>query len=390
MKLLFWVSIALIVYTYFGYLGYLWVRSQIFPRWVRKSAYEPTVSVIVAVYNETLRLPAKLQNLQSLSYSPQKLEIIIASDASTDGTDDIIATAQQSSRFRIDALRRTVRSGKAAVLGDAIDLAGGEILLFTDARQEIEAGAIRELVANFADPTVGCVSGELLFREPSHDSAEGISAYWKFEKLIRKLESATGSVVGATGALYAARRTCVVAPPAGTLLDDVFIPVHVARRGFRVVFDSAARAWDEAAVHSDEFRRKTRTLAGNYQLIRLAPWLLTRPHPLWFAFFSHKVLRLLVPFFLLASAVANIALAANPLYAALLGCQSCLYIITAVGLVNNSRHVPRICRAASAFLVLNAAAFVAPFAYMLYRHDVVRLWHPTSDPAIRSAAGEAR
>jgi cellulose synthase/poly-beta-1,6-N-acetylglucosamine synthase-like glycosyltransferase len=344
----------------------------------------------MSVYNEASRLPAKLQNLQSLAYSPQKLEIIIASDGSTDETDDIIATVQRSSRFPVVALRRKLRRGKAAMLGDAIGMACGEILVFTDVRQEIEPDAIRELVANFSDPTVGCVSGELMLKEPNHQNTEAASAYWRFEKMIRKLESATGTVVGATGALYAVRRTCAVAPPAGTLLDDVFIPVHVARQGFRVVFDSAARVWDEAAVHSDEFRRKIRTLAGNYQLIRLAPWLLTRPHPMWFAFVSHKLLRLLVPFLLLGCAVTNIALAGDPLYAALLGCQSCFYMITALGLINNAKSGFQICKAASAFVVLNAAALLAPFAYMLHRHDPVRLWHSRSNPAIGSAAGETQ
>src|SRR5262249_25167811 len=147
----------------------------------------------------------------------------------------------------------------------------------TDVRQEIEPAALRALVSSFGDTEVGCVSGELLFRAATGGAESGVSLYWRLEKMIRKLEAATGSVVGATGALYATRRTLVPARPEGTLLDDVYIPMSVARAGYRVVFEPAARAWDEEPrTGNHEFRRKVRTLAGNYQLVQFAPWLLTR------------------------------------------------------------------------------------------------------------------
>ena len=277
MSFLFWLSIAIVMYTYLGYVSYLWVKSRFRPKPVHKAAFTPSVSVILAVYNEAQHLPEKLRNLCELDYPEKSLELIIASDASTDGSDEIIAAAQSSARIPIKLVRCPVRSGKAAAVARALAEAKGEIVFFTDARQRIEPGALRELTANFADPTVGCVSGELMLRGGAGGASEGVSIYWSFEKIVRKLEAATGSTVGATGAIYAARRSNVVAPPHGTLLDDVFIPVTIARQGLRIVFDPAARAWDTLAVQEYEYRRKVRTLEGNYQLVEIAPGCSSNP-----------------------------------------------------------------------------------------------------------------
>jgi hypothetical protein len=220
-------------------------------------------------------------------------------------------------------------------------------------------------------------------------AGEGVSAYWKFEKIVRKLEASVGSTVGATGAIYAARRSCVVPPPPATLLDDVYIPVHVARQALRVVFEPAARAWDDVTRESQEFRRKVRTLAGNYQLLALAPWLLTEANPVRWAFISHKLLRLMVPFLLLAAAFANIALAGDRFYFILLLAQACAYGTALLGFLLPRGMAPRLCAGASAFLLLNAAALVAPLEYLRHRHNPSRLWQPTEvQSKLRSAAGE--
>ena len=162
-----------------------------------------------------------------------------------------------------------------------------------DARQIVDPDAVSELVSCFADPDVGAVSGELLLESAS---ADALGIYWKIEKVVRKLESATGSVVGVTGAIYAIRRELYTEIPPGTILDDVFIPMNVARMGKRVVFQPSAIARDRLFNEKGkEFSRKVRTLTGNYQLLRLAPWLLSPSNPLLFRFISHKLLRLLVP-----------------------------------------------------------------------------------------------
>ncbi len=158
-----------------------------------------------------------------------------------------------------------------------------------DARQRVATDSLKTLVESFADPAVGCVSGALMLGDGEETSPRGVGSYWKLEKAIRYWESTGGSTVGATGALYAVRRTLVPHLPTGIILDDVFIPMEVARRGARVIFEPRALAWDSLpSKPKQEFRRKVRTLFGNYQLLRMAPWLLTTANPLRFEFVSHK------------------------------------------------------------------------------------------------------
>ena len=389
MKTIFWLSVSAVAYTYFGYVVYLWLRKQFWSKPVCKAAFEPTVSVILVVHNEEARLPDKLRNLQSMEYPHSKLEIIVASDASTDRTDAMVAAMWPSGSLCVQLVQCPVRCGKSAALAKAIAVARNEILLFTDARQMIEPGALGELVANFADSSVGCVSGELMLRTAQGGTSGGISVYWRFEKTVRKLEASVGSTVGATGALYAARRLCVVPPPDGTLLDDVYIPVHVARQGLRVVFEPAARAWDDVTDKKNELRRKVRTLAGNYQLLELAPWLLAEANPVRVGFIHHKLFRLLVPFLLLAAASANLALVGDPVYVGLLTLQVLFYIAALAGLLLPRQLVPRVCASASAFVLLNAAAFLAPFHYLRYKNDPTQLWRLTNTASVRqnSATG---
>jgi cellulose synthase/poly-beta-1,6-N-acetylglucosamine synthase-like glycosyltransferase len=225
-------------------------------------------------------------------------------------------------------------------------------------------------MANFADADVGCVSGELMFG--AEGSAAGVAKsmglYWSFEKSIRKLESQTGSVVGATGAFYAARRELIPRVPPGTILDDVYIPLSIARCGSRVVFESEARAWDIAPSDpSKEFQRKVRTLTGNCQLVRLAPWILSLRNPLWFRFLSHKMLRLAAPFAWLAAFCLSLLVRDK---AALVVCGAQVLMLLAAGVA--AMRMPlnvftRICRVALTFVLLNAAAVVACVNFLLGR-----------------------
>lgn len=359
MKWVFWISVALIAYAYFGYPAWLWIRSWWSPRPVRRGNLEKSVSAILVVKNEQSVIAGKLQNLLSLAYPPEKMEIVVVSDGSTDNTDPIVLEFAQNPRVRI--MRKASSQGKAAGLNDAIHAATGEILLFTDARQTIERGALGNLIENFADPEVGCASGELMLGDPGRgETGQGIGLYWLVEKRVRELESAAASVVGATGALYAARRELLPQIPAETILDDVYVPMHIARQGGRVVFDDRARAWDKPNLGTRrEFARKVRTLTGNYQLLQLAPWLLSAKNPIRFEFISHKMLRLLIPF-ALAGALFSSLLVNESFYRIVGILQVVFYAISILGFARLEwTPLTKVTNAAFAFVMLNAAAVVA-------------------------------
>lgn len=355
----FWGALLLIGYAYAGYPVWLWVRGRLRPHPVQSGPIEPFVSIVLVVRNEEKVLEGKLDNLLSLEYPEAKSEIVVVSDGSSDRTDSILH--QYAQNPRVHAVLNQLSRGKASGLNDALNVAHGEVAVFTDARQSIEAGALRTLVCNFADPEVGCVSGELMLGDSGKgEKSKGAGLYWRIEKIVRELESKSGSVVGATGAFYGVRRELLSPIPPETLLDDVYIPMQVVRTGKRVVFEPQARAWDVADQGTDrEFARKVRTLSGNYQLLQLQPWLLSRENPIRFEFVSHKLLRLIVPFALLVALLTS-ALVRTPLYRALLVLQLAFYALSLLGMARvKMGPAARAADAAFTFVVLNTAAMVA-------------------------------
>jgi poly-beta-1,6-N-acetyl-D-glucosamine synthase len=359
MKWVFWSSVAVLFYMYCGYPLWLWLRSRYRPWPIRSGASTPSVSIVMVVRNEAAVIERKLRNLLGLSYPPELTEIIVVSDASTDSTNEILRS--YSAEPRLKALFSSEPQGKAAGLNDAVAVARGEVVLFTDARQAIEDHALELLVRSFADPDVGCASGELMLGNNSGgEHARGMGLYWRVEKTVRELESRSGSVIGATGALYAVKRELVVPLPPNTILDDVYIPMHAARQGGRVIFVPHAHAWDIADQGTErEFSRKVRTLAGNYQLLELAPWLLSSQNPLRFEFISHKLLRLFAPFALAAALISSLFLP-QPLYRAASLLQLAFYLLSLMAMLKLARGpLARVADAAGTFVVLNSAAVVA-------------------------------
>lgn len=370
MRWLFWLSAALIGYSYAGYPVWLWLRARWSPRPVRRGSDLPSVSAVMVVRNEQAVIARKLENLLALDYPREKLNVVVVSDGSSDHTDQILSEVARDARVLV--LKKSASEGKAAGLNDAIGAASGHVLLFTDARQPIEPGALRFLVENFADPEVGAASGELMLGDPaSGETGKGMGLYWRVEKKIRELESASGSVAGATGAIYCARRDLLDPLPDGTILDDVLLPMQVVRKGSRVVFDSRARAWDSADLGgSREFSRKVRTLSGNYQLLQLAPWLLSSENTIRFEFISHKLSRLLVPFALLGVLVASLFLP-QPFYRVALVAQLAFYALSFIALTGAKiGPLSRIADPARTFVVLNSAAMVAFIKFVTGRKAV--------------------
>ena len=356
--MVFWGSLAFVAYTYFGYPLWIYLRSLWLRRPVLTAEIYPEVSIVMAVYNEESVLARKLRNLAGLSYPSNRYEIVVVSDGSADATNEILRT-ERNERLRLVILPE--RQGKAVALNQGIEVASGEVVVFTDARQMLEPDALRHLAARFADPSVGCVSGELRLgaRQGSSNGGEGLGLYWRFEKKIREWEGAAGSAMGATGALYAVRRGLLVSLPAATVLDDVYLPLHVARQGKRVVFEGRAQAFDSLATSRHEFKRKVRTLAGNYQLLRLAPWVLTRANPVRFEFVCHKLFRLVVPFALAGVLISSLFLH-GVLYRVALTLQAA-FCALATTVIFRSRPgaLSRLADVAFAFLLLNTAAVVA-------------------------------
>jgi cellulose synthase/poly-beta-1,6-N-acetylglucosamine synthase-like glycosyltransferase len=299
-----WASAFLLVHMFAGYPLLMWLWARVRPRPVVRKAWLPTVSIVVAVHDGERYVRTKLANLQGLDYPPELIDIVFACDGCHDNT---VTIARRSTDARLTVLDFPNRRGKAACVNDAVALTRGDVLLMTDIRQRLSPSALKELVASLADPDVGAVGGELHMENVRTGFAQGVDFYWRYEKLIRHAESLTGSTIGVSGALYAMRRSLFKPLPAGTVLDDVLIPMRVAAQGKRVVFEPKAMAWDQPSQEPEaERRRKIRTLAGNFQLIQLAPWLLSPwRNPLWFRFVSHKVLRLLAPWLIVALTLSS-------------------------------------------------------------------------------------
>ena len=374
---LFWISVAAILYTYIGYPVIVWMLARLRRREVFKADIVPSVSVVLACHNEQGNIEARIKNLLECDYPRDLLEIVIVSDGSTDFTAEI-ARRHASDRIRLFAYEQ--QKGKATALNIGVEIAKGEIILFADARQSFEPRAIKELAANFADPSVGAASGELLLDGAGGSSVgEGVGLYWKYEKWIRKSESRFSSVIGATGAIYAIRRELWQPLPDSTILDDVYTPMGIALGGRRVVFEEKARAHDRAIESTGhEFARKVRTLTGNYQLCQLMPRLLFPNSALLFQFYSHKLMRLAAPIFLLLILAANMFLAATAIgnapqlfYRATFAGQLVFYAGVAAGayLLKHNRRV-RLLNLAYVFSLMNAAALIGLLFFVLGKRNV--------------------
>jgi cellulose synthase/poly-beta-1,6-N-acetylglucosamine synthase-like glycosyltransferase len=309
-KIVFWLSLIGILYTYAGYPVAMWMLARLRPRPWKAAPINPSVSVVLAVHNGIERLAGKIQHLLSLDYSNVK-EVILVSDGSTDGTAEALARLQSPP---IKTIVLGEHGGKAVAVNAGVAAATGDVVLFVDIRPEIAPGAIQKLVANFADPKVGCVAGELILRQDGHDAtSEAVGGlYWRYEQWIRNCEATFDSPVGVYGGFYAIRRELFVPMPAGLILDDMFQPLSIIRQGYRSVLDLRACVYDTWPKNvKGEFHRKLRTLAGNFQLFKLAPWTLTTKNRTFFQLVSHKVMRLIVPYLLVLLFITSIVLSAG-------------------------------------------------------------------------------
>ena len=374
MRIVFWLSMIGILYTYVGYPVLMWMLARLRPRpWI-VSPISPCVSVVLAVHNGAALLPRKIEHLLGLDY-PGIKEIIIVSDGSTDGTVELLASQRHS---RLTTVILDEHSGKAVAVNAGVAKATADVILFVDIRPEIAPGAIQQLINNFADPKVGCVAGELILRTGSHDDASAAVSgfYWRYEKWIRTCESICGSPVGVYGGFYAIRRELAVPQPDGMILDDMFQPLSIIRQGYRSVLDAHAYVYDIWPKRiGEEFHRKVRTLAGNFQLFHLAPWTLSPRNPVLFQLASHKVMRLVAPYLLVLLFISTLALSYGSLiFAAFAALQISGLIIAIVGLRYRIPVLHRVAAPASAMLVLKAAAVVGLYKFIFTRGPLWKIW----------------
>lgn len=354
---IFVVSVAGILFTYAGYPIVLAFAARWFPKPILREPCAAPVTIVIVAYNEAARIAGKIRSCLAQDH-PGIVRVLVASDGSDDGTNEIVEALDHPNVYLFGFPERR---GKAACLNDAVAACGDDFLVFTDVRQPLERDAVSQLLANFADPTIGAVSGELAFEADSIEGfGEGMDVYWRYEKFIRQKESAIGSVVGVSGALYALRRSLWKPIPSQTILDDVMIPMNVVMRGKRVVFEPRALAWDRPSTEADqEQRRKVRTLAGNFQLFALRPdFLLPGHNPLFVQMLCHKVLRLLVPLLMVTALLSSALLARHHerLWVILLAAQLCAYALAAAGIASAALRRWRPIRLLAAFSQLNLFA----------------------------------
>jgi cellulose synthase/poly-beta-1,6-N-acetylglucosamine synthase-like glycosyltransferase len=353
----FWISFVSLVFAFGGYhflMGSL-VRKQKnrdMPG-LSETALWPGVSFLLVAADEESRVESRIANLLQSDYPTDKLELLIVTDGSGDGTVEIVRRLMTSdSRIRLVELAQ--RQGKANGLNHGIAAARNEIVALVDARQRFDGDTLKLLVRHFFDDCTGAVSGRLVVDGNDSAVGQGISAYWSMEVRLRAAESELDSCIGCTGAVYAIRRDLYRPIPADTLLDDVVIPMQIALLGYRVRYEPCAVAHDPQEIDSErEQIRKRRTLSGNFQMLfRYPGWLLPWRNRLWWQLIAHKYLRLAGPVSLFLVFATSAALLDRTFYMACFLGQICFYTLACVGFLA-PRLAGRLTALPAAFVFLN-------------------------------------
>ena len=378
----FWLGAVALGYTYVGYPLLVLAVSKLRPRPVRRAeGHEPEVSVIITAYNEERDLAAKLENTLALDYPKARLEVIVASDCSSDRTDEI-ARSFASRGVRLH--RQPTRRGKTAAQNAAVALARGEVILFSDATTMYQRDVLRVMAPSFADPSVGCVAGRLVYVDPEGTSTgQGARSYWGYETFLKQHESRACSLIGASGCLYAVRRSAYV-PLYEEACSDFIIATKMVEQGLRTVYEPEAISTEETNRRSDkEFKMRVRVIAQTYTDL----WRHRRMlNPLRGGFYSvellsHKVMRYAVPVFLAVVFAASAALApTSRLYAVAFFAQALCYLAAVLSLVLERAGIHiRLLALPGYFVLANVAAVVAFYKFL--RGERYARWEPIREPA---------
>jgi cellulose synthase/poly-beta-1,6-N-acetylglucosamine synthase-like glycosyltransferase len=386
MRIVVVVSLLLVAYTYVGYPVILWAVTRVRLRATRKRDILPSVSIIVAARNEADKIARKIEHSLALDYPGDRLQIVVASDASDDGTDEIV---QAYASWGVQLVRAPHRHGKEYVQGLALMMATGDIVVMTDAATLLEPGALRQLVANFADSTIGAVSSEdVVVDAAGNPTSEGL--YVKYEMWVRRLESRFHSLVGLSGSCFAIRRELSASWPS-TLASDFMAALHAARAGYRSIADPSARGRFVALGSAQaEMRRKTRTFLRGITVLMANVELMNPFRYGWFAFqlVSHKLLRFATPL-LLVTALVTSGLAWNDVVlSGLFWLQAAFYVIGVLGGVAPAPFRQPVVRAMHFFVMVQWAMLVAWGKYVLGQQQTT--WDPSKREDVSPADGVAR
>lgn len=379
-ELFFWLAFAVLFYTYFGYPLLLALMSLYRSRPVKRDKCEPTVTVIITAYNEERDLPAKLENTLAIDYDPSRLEIIVASDCSTDATDEI---ARSFAGLGVVLHRQPERLGKTAAQNAAVERARGEIILFSDATTLYPPDVLRVMVPNFADKEVGCVAGRLIYADPRESVVgRGARSYWAYETFLKTLESRVSSLIGVSGCLYAVRRSAYV-PLYNEACSDFIIATKMVEQDLRAIYEPAAVCWEQTNQTSNqELRMRVRVIAQTYtDLWRHRAML----NPLRGGFYSiqllsHKVLRYAIPLMLIILFISSVVLATTSVFFTfVIILQICFYVLALAGWLLNAAGVQNRLLVFPYYLFLTNLAAVLAF-YKFVRGERYARWDPIRDP----------
>jgi cellulose synthase/poly-beta-1,6-N-acetylglucosamine synthase-like glycosyltransferase len=376
LEAVFWIAAGAVVYIYLGYPLIMYLGSKLRRRHVIKREHEPTISLLIAAHNEVAHIRRTLENSLSLDYDPAKLQIIVVSDGSVDGTDDVV---RQFADRGVTLLRQEPRNGKTAALNTAVTHASGDILVFADANSMYERDALRHIVVNFADPSVGYVTGKLRYRNPDGTmTGDGCSLYMRYENFIRTCESDFGSLVGVNGGVDAVRRS-LYTPMNPDDLPDLVLPLRVVAQGFRVVYEPAAVLTEEANNNlSDEYRMRVRVSLRAIWTLSDMPYMMSVRRQGFYAIqlFSHKALRYLAFVFMTSSFVtAALLWPQGGIYRVAFLMQLLFAMLAGLGLMAERRGWrTRVLFVPYYFALVNAAAFQACVKFL--RRERNRVWRP--------------
>jgi len=376
LELIFWVSSILVVYPYIAYPFLLKISNLVFSKPVKRKEFLPTVTVIIPAFNEASCIEETIKNKLSQDYPLDKIDIIVVSDESTDGTDEIVEKYIKNNKVQL--IRQVPRRGKAAGLNLAMKQASGEIIIFSDANSIFESDAIRKMVENYSDPSVGYITGNLTYVVEKNGVAErGSDAYMRFENYLRAIETKFSSVIGVNGGVDSIRKELYKDIPQDQITDFV-LPLHVIEQGKRVIYDERARSFEAPnAEVSTEFRMRVRValraLRGLVYMRKLFnPFRYARTS---FCLVSHKLIRYFAPCFMIFALVSNALLYRHELYASLLVVQLLFYALALMGMLKLSGVVfGKLTKVPSYFVLSNAAFFVA--IIKLFKGESMAMWKP--------------